>query len=80
MKDKDIILLIVVVFISGVASYFLSNTLITSPKNRKATVEVIEPISNNFPLPSNKYFNENSINPTKLIQIGDTANTEPFAP
>lgn len=80
MKDKDIILIIVVVFFSAVTSYVLSNILITSPKNRKATVEVIEPISPEFAEPSNKYFNDQAINPTKLIQIGDTANTDPFGP
>lgn len=80
MRDKDIILIIVVVFFSAVSSYVLSNMLITSPKNRQATVEVIEPISAEFPEPNPKYFNDQAINPTKLIQIGDTANTDPFGP
>lgn len=80
MRNKDIILIIVVVFFSGVISYVLSNILITTPKNRKATVEVIEPISADFPRPSTQYFNDQAINSTKLIQIGDTTNTDPFGP
>jgi len=78
MKQKDIILIIVVVFISAVVSYFLSGLLITSDKNRQEKVEVVEKISGTFDRPNSKYFNPNSNNPTKLIQIGDSVNDTPF--
>lgn len=78
MKQKDIALIIIVVFISGVASFFISNALFASPKNRQQTVEVVEAISANFPTPNTKYFNSEAINPTELIQIGNSTNPNPF--
>lgn len=78
MKQKDIILIIVVVFISGVVSFFVSNMLFASPDDRKTEVEVVTPITADFTEPDQRYFNAQSINPTKLIQIGDQANQQPF--
>ncbi len=78
MKQKDFILIIVIAFISGIFSLFLSKYLITAPKNRSAKVTVAEKITSDFPIPDNKYFNTNSINPTRLIKVGDNANPTPF--
>lgn len=78
MKQKDVALIIVIVFISGIASFVLSNVLFASPKSRQQQVEVVEAINANFPTPSTKYFNAQSINPTELIQIGKTTNPNPF--
>lgn len=78
MKQKDIVLIIVVVFISGVISLVVSNLIIAPPKNRQAKVEVVEKISSDFAKPDTKFFNGNSNDPTKLIQIGDNPNPTPF--
>lgn len=78
MKQKDIITLAVVVVISGFFSFMVSNIFISAPQNRSAKVEVVERITADFPEPSKKYFNENSVNPTQLITIGDGTNTKPF--
>ena len=80
MKQKDLLLIIVVVFISGTFSLILSNYLFASPKNRQEKVEVVEKISNEFKTPNNndKYFNTNSIDPTLIIKIGDNNNNDPF--
>jgi ABC-type maltose transport system permease subunit len=78
MKQKDIALIIIVIFISGIISYFLSSTFITTPKSRKTEVEVVEPISSQFTKPDERYFNANSINPTQQIQIGNQDNQQPF--
>jgi len=78
MKQKDIALIIVVTFLSGIISLFASNALFASPKNRQQKVEVVEAISASFPTPSTKYFNSESINPTELIQIGTSQNPNPF--
>lgn len=78
MKQKDIVLIIVVAFISGMASFFLSNIFITSPKSRQQKVEIVEAVNSDFNKPSSKFFNSQSIDPTKLIQIGDNNNTDPF--
>lgn len=78
MKQKDIAIIIVVVFVSGLLSYFISNALFASPDNLTTEVEVVEPITADFPEPDARYFNPNSINPTQTITIGDGQNQQPF--
>ncbi len=78
MKQKDIAIIIVVVFVSGLLSYFISNALFASPDNLTTEVEVVEPITADFPEPDTRYFNTNSINPTQTITIGDGQNQQPF--
>lgn len=79
MKKKDITLLIVIVLISAVFSYFISGFFIGSPDTEPQRAEVVEAITNDFTSPSNQFFNEESINPTQLIRIGDDeGNVTPF--
>jgi hypothetical protein len=77
VKQKDIILIIVVVFISGVVSVILSHSLFSSTLGQQQT-EVVEAINPNFPTPGTTYFNSKSIDPTQLIQIGNNNNSNPF--
>lgn len=78
MKQKDIALIVIVVFFSGVISILLSNTFISSGKNRQIEVEKVEAISPAFNEPDSRYFNKESINPTRIISIDKNNNTEPF--
>ena len=78
MKQKDLTTIIVVVIISAVFSIILSSQFISSPEKRSTKVEVIAPITADFPIPNKKYFNEKSINPTQLITIGNNDNQKPF--
>lgn len=78
MKQKDIAMIIIVVFISGVLSFVVSDMLFGKPAERQQKAEVVDVITSDFSLPSEKYFNQNSIDPTQLIQIGDTNNPNPF--
>ena len=78
MKQKDFALIIAVVFISAIVSYFLSNMLFASPKNRQQQAEVVQPITADFQTPSKKYFNENAFDPIKQINIGQNDNADPF--
>jgi hypothetical protein len=77
VKQKDIALIIVIVFVSGVLSFFVSNKFISSPKHDLKAAGV-EPITSDFNEPSNAYFNEKSVNPTQLIRIDNNANQSPF--
>lgn len=77
MKQKDVALIIVIVFISGLFSFLLTRVVIDSD-NKKQEVEVVEPISAEFGQPSDKYFNANSTNPTQLIQIVENQNESPL--
>ncbi len=79
MKQKDIILIVMVVIVSGTFSFLLSKFLFTIPKDRQTTVEVVQPITSQFAQPSTQYFNNNSVDPTKNISIGDSQNTQPFS-
>ncbi|HSX53648.1 MAG TPA: hypothetical protein VLF90_04815 [Patescibacteria group bacterium] len=78
MKQKDILLIIVVAFISTVISIAASKILISPAKNQKQKVEVVEPISATFNAPDKSYFNDQSVDPTQLITIGNSANPQPF--
>jgi len=78
MKQKDFLLIGVVVFISGIMSFMLSKYLFGAPDNRQEKVEIVEPITAEFSTLSDKYFNKNSIDPTQVIRIGENNNNQPF--
>jgi hypothetical protein len=78
MKQKDIVLIIVVGFFSAVISIFASKALISSSKNRNEKVTIVQPITSNFPTPDNKYFNNKAIDPTVLIRVGDNTKQPAF--
>ena len=79
MKQKDLGLILVIVFMSAVLSLILSNLVINKSGKNRQEVEVVEPITAEFKQPSDKYFNERSINPTQLIRIGESENPTPFS-
>jgi hypothetical protein len=79
MKQKDIALIVVVIIVSGAISYFVSNALFSVPKSRQTKVEVVDPITTDFAQPDSRYFNNNSVDPTKNITIGGSQNTAPFS-
>ncbi len=68
----------VVLFISGAVSLFVSKALFASPDDRKTEVEVVEPIAADFTPPDPRYFNAESIDPTQLIQLGGPGNPQPL--
>ncbi len=78
MKQKDIALIIVIVAVTGVVAYFLSNLVIGTPSNQQQNVETVEPITAEFQPHDKKYFNSESVNPTQTITIGDNPNPQPF--
>ncbi len=78
MKQKDILLIVVIVVVSGMVSFFISKYLFAIPKNRQTKVEVVQVISPDFPQPDSRYFNANAIDPAKNITIGDSTNSQPF--
>ena len=78
MKQKDIALIAVIAFIGVIVSLFVSKLLFASPNNRMQKVEVVQPITASFPQPDNRYFNSGAYDPTQLITIGPSNNTNPF--
>lgn len=79
MKQKDIALIVVIVFLSAIISLFVSKTLFASPKNRHQNVEVVNPIDTKFPQPDKRYFNSQSFDPAQPIDLGQNANPDPFS-
>lgn len=79
MKKKDITLLAVVIIISAVLSFFIADYVIGDPESNPIEAEVVEVISTEFSAPNEKFFNQDSLNPTQLIRVGDEdGNTTPF--
>ena len=79
MKQKDIALIVIIVFLSALISFFASNLIFGSPKNRQQQVEVVQPITADFPKPDSRYFNNSAFDPTQPITIGQNANPDPFS-
>lgn len=80
MKQKDVALLVVVAIISGVFSFAITQFLFPSSKTRNLSIEKVETISSEFkqPTQNDPVFNKDAINPTQLIQIGDSNRPNPF--
>jgi len=78
MKQKDIITIAVVVFVSAIASLFITGKVIVA-SSKHQTAPVVDVINSSFNEPDNKYFNKNSIDPTQLIHIGTSTNSNPFS-
>ena len=79
MKQKDVALIAVVVFVSAIISLFASKALFASPKNRQQQVEVVQPISSQISKPDSRYFSSQSFDPAQSITTGQNANPDPFS-
>lgn len=86
MKQKDFILIGVIIFISTIVSYFISNALFGSPSSHQQQVEIVQPIDSSFPDITSqdykdtlgKFLNKDSFDPTRNINISQNANNDPF--
>jgi len=79
MKQKDIALIAIIVFISALASFFVSKAIFAPPKNRQQQVEVVQAITTDFPQPDGRYFNTAAFDPTKPITVTQSTTTNPFS-
>ena len=79
MKQKDFALIAVIIIVSAVISLLAAKAIFVPPANRQQTVEVVKPITADFPKPDNRYFNETAFDPTKQITVEENANNEPFS-
>jgi hypothetical protein len=77
MKQQDIAILIIIVFIAGVASLFITSKFI-NPSTSKLSAETVAPITPEFVLPEARHINSESINPTVRIEIAPNTNPQPF--
>ncbi len=79
MKQTDIAMLILITSISLLFSYFVGNAVLGGDKNRNTEVERVEPISAEFLQPDAQIFNDDAVNLTRTINIGDSSSTDPFS-
>lgn len=79
MKQKDIALIVVIAVISGSISFAASHFLFASPQDQQQRVAVVDKITTDFKSPDPKFFNSQSINPAKLIEVGSSNNANPFS-
>ena len=78
MKQKDVALLIFIAVISGMVAYTASHFLFATPANRQKQVAVVRPISTDFATPDPRFFNSQSIDPSRSIEVGGNNNPNPF--
>lgn len=79
MKKKDFTLIFFVVLISATLSFALSAVIFGDPEANPVEVERTEVLNDDFILPDQAHFNDDSINPTQLIRIGgEESNESPF--
>lgn len=78
MKQKDLALILIIVFISAVASFFISKAIFASPEKTQQEAEVVQAITSKFPQPDKRFFNDQAFDPTKPITIGPGENPAPF--
>ena len=78
MKQKDLAMVILIAALAGGLSFLITRSFIVKPESKRQTAEVVESITAEFKLPDKKYYNDQAINPTKLIEIGSGNTQNPF--
>ena len=80
MKKSDWALVVLIVAIAGLISYFIANALLPAPNKDPQTVPTATVISSDVVQPSDQIFNANAINPTVQVTIGNQNPSSPFTP
>lgn len=78
MKQKDVVLIVIVILFAGIFSLVVSNFFFTPDSSKSLSAEIVDSITSEFQPPDKRVFNDTAINPTKLIEIGNSNNKQPF--
>lgn len=78
MKKNEIALLVLIVAISIGIAYAVGQSIFGKATTKPVEVETVTTISSEIEQPSETIFNENAINPTVPVRIGDPSNQQPF--
>lgn len=65
MKQKDIAIIVAVTVVAAIASFLIANQIFVTPKTREQTAPVVDAINSNMSSPDKRFFNSDSINPTR---------------
>lgn len=75
MKKSDIAMIVLIVSISVLISYFIAKSLVGDVSKRSVKVQTAEKITSDLADPDPKTFNSNAINPTVEVNIGGSSDT-----
>jgi len=75
MKKSDIAMIILIVSISVLVSYFIAKSVIGDVTNQSVKVKTAEKISTDLAQPNTAVFNKDAINPTVEVTIGGSSDT-----
>lgn len=78
MKNNEWITIAVIVIVSGVIAWFGGRLILKPDAAAQTPIEVLQPISSEFTVPSKEVFNEDSRNFTERIKIGETNTDKVF--
>lgn len=78
MKKNEVAVLILIVSVVAMLSYFSVSAIIGKAGKEPVAVEVAEPIRPEVTQPSDTIFNSSAINPTVKVKIGDQSGQQPF--
>ncbi len=77
MKQKDILLIVVVAIVAAVSSYLIATQIFVSKESRQQKVEVVDEIKPTMESVDKRFFNSDSINPARDSDLSST-NPVPF--
>lgn len=72
MNKNQIAILVLIVAVAGLASYFAGSALLGDKVSKPVNVEIIDPLSADIVAPDPTVFTRDAINPTVPIAIGPT--------
>ena len=78
MKKTDWALVILIVIIAGLISYFVISAVLPAPNKDPQTVPTATPMTTSVVAPSNQIFSSDAINPTVKVIIGGQNPKPPF--
>lgn len=78
MKKNEIAILIIIVGLVGMATYFLVNSFASGLVAKDAKVDIVDKISTTLAEPDKAVFSKDNVNPTIKIKVGDQSGTQPF--
>jgi hypothetical protein len=78
MKKNEIALIILIVSVAAVATYFTVAAFLPPAGKNPVEVEQAEVIESTVVKPSATVFNKDAINPTVKVSIGNQSNQQPF--
>ncbi len=78
MKKNEVALLVLIVGIVGLITYYALNSALAGLKPKAVSVDIADPISETLVEPNKDIFKPGAYNPTVKVNIGDQSNEQPF--